>query len=317
MKQISSILKGKTLKKNMKCLSDRERETFDSFLHCLDDSQIVYRYIGNAILKNEFNTDTTNVGVLSNHIFLFGDKGRTFYKGKTTSSNLNFKDVEDKVFENIYDKLCKIFINTSSLCEKTGNAISESRSFSKVNLYFSQTPKEKWIEHIKQLTDEERVIVKNYYISFLHTVGKSATGNESYYLSTSTDYDFCNKWREEHMEKKENGIILIGWIGKQDFVKTWCKKNQDIIRNYGLPIIDAPLYAKQKEITLLCGMLPHYIIGYVHDNSFEVNPYIFEADMVKVQKEGLPVNQEDFHKNITQTNLKAFYYMIGDLYIKI
>lgn len=317
MKKLSSALKKMTLTKNRECLTKEGKKKFDSFIHCLDDSQIIYRYIGDALLNKEFNADTTNIGVLSKHLFLYGDKGQLFYEGKLTDANLD--NVESKVFENIFYKLFKIFVNTHLFTsEYTRNAIYKLTCFSEVQDYLKNISLQQWIENIKGLTNEDRIIVKNYYISFLHTVGKSVSGNESYFLSTSTDYNFCKKWREDNLENNKNGIILVGWGGEQNFEQTWSKKNHEIIRNNGLPILDEPIFCNQKEITLLCGLLPHYIIGYFYEQKFEVNPYVFEIeDMKKVQQEGLPVNQEDFLKNLNQTNLKSFYLMMGDLYVQV
>ena len=317
MKLLTSILSDTNLINDKNTLSNEDERKFESFLQILEGSKILYRYIGNGILRKEFNSDTTNIEVLSKHIFLYGDKGRLFYETKITDLNRNFDNVENRVFENLYDKLFKIFVNTDSLnCENTKNAISKLSCFFEIQSYFKNTSKENWIEYINKLAEKERAIVKNYYISYLHTIGKSGIGNESYFLSTSIDYEFCNNWRKEDLNKK--GIVLVGWIGKQDYVKTWNKKNHDIIRLNGLPILDDTLFKNQQEITLLCGMLPHYIIGFLYEKSFIVNPYVFKiVDIKNVRQEGLPVDQTDFQKNIKQTNLKSFYSMFGDLYYYI
>lgn len=49
----------------------------------------------------------------------------------------------------------------------------------------------------------------------------------------------------------------------------------------GLPVYEKSFFPYQKEVTLKGGLLPHYLLGYLHNKRsekiFEINPALFDV----------------------------------------
>lgn len=302
----------------IKDITQGDRLYLNLFLHSLSKTTLLYRYAGDKYLRGLFNSDTCNIDTLSKHIFLFGDKGHLFYEDKIKKiSKSNFSEIEQNTFKYIYDKLYKVYVNTGNL-KSTGTKMALLRlsCYDECNKFFSSVTLSNWIEKVSLLNNDDKTIIKHYYLSFLHTVGAAGIDNCSYFLSTSTDYNFCNKLCIEHKEKQnEEGAILVGWTGKQKYIRTFGERNSNHIKKLGFPMINNALFPNQHEITLMCGLLPHFIIGYFYKDKFEINPYVFEIDdLENVMIEGLPVKQDDFMMIMNETNIKLYYNMCDGFY---
>ena len=59
-----------------------------------------------------------------------------------------------------------------------------------------------------------------------------------------------------------------------DYVVT---ENEAVVKHSCMPYCDTPVYPGQKEVTLRCGFLPHFIIGFKVKNCFYVNPAVFSS----------------------------------------
>ena len=303
---------------NTKNFTQCDRLYFNLFLHSLSKTTLLYRYVGDKYLRELFNSDTSNIDTLSKHIFLFGDKGNLFYENKIRKiSKRDFSATDQNTFKYIYDKLYKVYVNTGVL-KSTGTkaALLRLSCYDEFNKFFTSVTLSDWLEKVSSLNNDDKTRIEHYYMSFLHTVGAAGIDNCSYFLSTSTDYNFCNKWCLEHKEKQnEEGAILVGWTGKQKYIKTFGKRNSNHIKKLGFPIINNALFPNQHEITLMCGLLPHFIIGYFYKDKFEINPYVFEIiNLEDVITEGLPVKQNDFMMIMNETNIMSYYNMCDGFY---
>lgn len=101
------------------------------------------------------------------------------------------------------------------------------------------------------------------------------------------------------------------------FSKTWgifksrFNKTADVIKQCGFPVVDGAVFPEQKEITLKCGLLPHFIIGYFYEGGFEVNPAIFDTqDYSHAVKEGVVVNQSSFSEKIKNMNYRSTFCFV-------
>ena len=292
-----------------KSLTDEEEKIFNSFLESLKGSSIVYRGLDDEYLKHVYNEDISNLLVLSDHLFLFGEKGKIFWH--EFKFEYDFNNTDEICFKSILKTLKETFkyesndsVNRRMPGFKRNNCIAIEEIIS----YDEQT----WCEKIGRLSEKAKRNVKDYYISFLHTVGKAGYGNYSYFLSTTKKRTQAERFR--HWDAK-TGIIIVGWTNDKRIKCVDCHNLKKIVSNYGFPTFDKSVYPEQKEITYKCGLLPHFIIGFYYKDKFEINPYILEIDNISdVRRNGLPVDQKDFLEKITKTNYKSYFNVCDCFY---
>ena len=139
-----------------------------------------------------------------------------------------------------------------------------------LNYYFSDEHNKEHFENLSQLSAAEANKVADYYLSILHTIGKSGN-DKSYFLSSSTNYLVANKFQG-------NNVIIYGWLPRKG-IKSRIIKYNDIetnsqyVKSLNLPTYQFPIDPEQCEICIKCGLLPHFIIGFQHDNRFYINPH--------------------------------------------
>ena len=232
---MKQYIKNKIIKSNLTMKgehrSESEKKQFISFLTRLNHVSIVFRCLGNEYIYKQYNTSIDNIPILSEFIFLYGDKA------------------------------------------------------------------------------------KDYYVALLHTVGLAGYGRNSYFLSTSESYNI-----EKVMGLKQKYIELVGWASPKlgVFSKSRFNKTADVIKQCGFPVVDGAVFPEQKEITLKCGLLPHFIIGYFYEGGFEVNPAIFDTqDYSHAVKEGVVVNQSSFSEKIKNMNYRSTFLFCDDIYFQI
>lgn len=215
--------------------------------------------------------------------------------------------------------LQQTFANTSScFLDKKAHKIFEftKKNCASVNKIINFT-QEEWQNKINTLNSIEKGQVKDYYLSFLHTIDKAGSGQYSYFLSTSVNKKQADWFRHN------SGIILVGWTNAKNIYCSGIEEElKDKVSKLGFPTFNSKVYSKQMERTLKCGILPHYIVGYhyvdLRDNGadkFEINPYILKINnFSNVRVNGLPVDQTYFNEKIKKTNFKSHYLFCDDLY---
>ena len=285
-------------------ISENEKKMFYSFLERLKGASIVYRGVDGDYLRRVYNTDTNNLPLLSELLFLYGEKGKTFCNEMESGNDIN--NSERICFESILINMQKSFSDSSSNNRSVNNRMS-------VFMQENQTTIEEllsynvhdWCEKIDALPQIIKRAIKDYYMSFLHTIGKSGYGNYSYFLSTTEEQSVAEYFRNND---KKNGAIIVGWSNNKGIKCSDSIDLKDTVSKYGFPTFDTPFYPQQKEITYKCGLLPHFIVGFHYIGGFEINPYILKIkDFAKVRKEGLPVDQDEFIKKLSKTNYKSYY----------
>lgn len=96
-------------------------------------------------------------------------------------------------------------------------------------------------------------------------------------MSVTTDFKTANQFAQD--------VIIYGWVPQNIIYRNTLSifssieyvitDNKSSIKQLGLPYCAMPVYPDQKEISLRCGLLPHFIIGFKIDKKFYVNPAIF------------------------------------------
>ena len=258
---------NRLLNKTLTCkgnpVSEEEKKILESFLNALFRVSVVYRHVGDSYLEMQYRTRTNNIELLSEHIFLYGDKGKLFYEELDQKTfNKDISEIKDEVFSFIYKKYKKVFVEKALKSHKTIDAVDTfcKKEPSFVSFWSNMT-EEEWLKRIDKLDEKEKRKIKDYYVSLLHTVGLAGYGRNSYFLSTSRDMNIRNI-----MGWQNDGIEIVGWtkISRKNVI-TYDKteKLSVIVKSIGFPIVSHAIFPVQREITYKCGILPHYIVGYL------------------------------------------------------
>lgn len=209
---MKQYIKNKIIKSNLTMkgehISESEKKQFISFLTRLNHVSIVFRCLGNEYIYKQYNTSIDNIPILSEFIFLYGDKAKLFYeKLDNRIHNLYIDDTLNGTMEFIYNKIQKAFVQLNLKSERTKEKVGILVKKNPVFLaYWRHMTKEKWLNEIANLSKLKKVQLKDYYVALLHTVGLAGYGRNSYFLSTSESYNI-----EKVMGLKQKYIELVGW----------------------------------------------------------------------------------------------------------
>ena len=192
---MKQYIKNKIIKSNLTMkgehISESEKKQFISFLTRLNHVSIVFRCLGNEYIYKQYNTSIDNIPILSEFIFLYGDKAKLFYeKLDNRIHNLYIDDTLNGTMEFIYNKIQKVFVQLNLKSERTKEKVGILVKKNPVFLaYWRHMTKEKWLNEIANLSKLKKVQLKDYYVALLHTVGLAGYGRNSYFLSTSESYN--------------------------------------------------------------------------------------------------------------------------------
>ena len=304
---MDALLKELTLYINNSIASQIEEESFIRFVKQLKSSKkIQFIYRGESNLYEQYNSGIENISVLSQHIFILGEKGRLFVEDKLKKYDNSF----DFIWEQFNQKVCKLKFKCENTIKHVGDFLENSRE---IKQYFLDESNKTNFINYKGLPEDKRIKVSDYYLALLHTIGKSGN-SRSYFLSSSRNISIAEEF-------KNNGIILYGWVPKKH-LKNKTIEHKDIeehesfIKSIGLPIYNIPVYPEQKEICLKCGLLPHYILGFQHDNKFYINPSTLKPWKENIPYNGLDIDQSLFIEKFKDSNYKqSFIFCDGKYYI--
>ena len=280
-----------------------EIERFILFIQKLKSSRRVrFIYRGDSNIIEQYNTDSRNLSLLAHYIFCLGDKGRYFFQSKLVDINSVFSLIWDK----FHNKVCKLNFALDSTMERMSDFLNKNPMF---NNYFSDEHNKEHFENFSQLSIDKANEVADYYLAILHTIGISGNSN-SYFLSSSTYYLVAEEFQGD------NNIIIFGWLPKKGLKYIDVKKNSPSVKSLNLPTCQAPVYPKQREICIKCGLLPHYIIGFQHNNRFYINPNTLKQWNDNIVYEGLEIDQKSFNDLLNSTKLKqSFIFYDGKYYL--
>lgn len=283
-------------------------ENFLLFTHKLKSSRRVrFIYRGDSNIIEQYNVDTNNLPMLAHYIFCLGDKGCLFFKNNINDSNSVFS----LIWEKFHKKICKLNFDSDVTKERISEFLKNNPM---LNNYFSDEHNKEHFESLSNLSVEVANKIADYYLSILHTIGKSGNG-ESYFLSSSTNYLVADKF------KGDNNIIIYGWLPKEGINNRIIKyidiqNNSLFIKSLNLPTYKFSIYPEQSEICIKCGLLPHYILGFQHNNCFHINPNTLKKWNDNIVYDGLDIDQKDFNNLLNTTKLKqSFIFCDGNYYL--
>ena len=214
------------------------------------------------------------------------------------------------------DKLCNIKFTAPRTIEEVSSFLISNKDF--YNYFRKEANREDFLSRIGNLDEEEKIKVKDYYLSLMHIIGRSMSGNNSYMISTSTKIKIAEKF-------KKDGIMIVSWLPiterRYQFIKysEVNNLNEEII-NMKLPYYVKTPHIEQNEICVKCGLLPHYIIGYSHEDSFIVNKHLLTKfnmarDLDSIINDGIKINQERINEILKETKYKRGFCCIDGCYL--
>ena len=281
-------------------------------------SRFIFRGESDRNLMGQFNVDTKTPGILSECLFMTGEKGRICW---ADNEGINPDDVSTENFLRICMSLAK-YIDEG--LRAGGKRAKRIKTFcEKENKFYDGIKKrETFVDAYDELKPEVKRKVNLNYLAVAHTIGDKEYKETSEYISTTTNtgiaarfaHDACIfGWVPRNIWKRKAGNRMI------DYVDT---NQMSEIQSTGLPYCESAVFPNQEEIAIRCGLLPHFIIGYAVKQSFYVNPAIFNAiDEMhemgtfrekfaykrRIQLHGLVINQENFEEFCKRTNFKKYF----------
>lgn len=283
-------------------------DIFFSFIQKLISSKRVrFIYRGNSNIFTDYNISCENLPLLSRYIFCLGDKSPYFFQNKPLNSICLFP----LIWEKFNNKVSNLRFSNERTTKYVSKFMENNPEFIQ---YFSDNHNKYDFENLSQLPAKKREIIADYYLSILHTIGKSSNG-KSYFLSSSKNYLVADEF------KGDNSLIIYGWLPRKGIRNNIIKyvdteKYSLFVKSLGLPVYQMPVYPKQKEICIKCGLLPHFIVGFQHNNKFYINPNTLNQWHDNIVYDGLDPNQEDFNDLYKATKLKqSFIFCDGEYYL--
>ncbi|RXG18392.1 hypothetical protein DSM03_1011074 [Leeuwenhoekiella aestuarii] len=248
-------------------------------------------------LNVEFNETQTDTETLLNRLFMVGEKAQRYY---TDNENFRIEDAEDYVF----DRIIKYY--NDSIKSKNKHTLfffKQNKNFT--DFFSNKVNKKIFIEKIENAGYQERLNIRNYYLTILHQLAAINYKKKSHFVSTTRDYEIAEMFANGKREKSR--IILHCWLPK--------KINRNAVLKYGLPTYTFHPYQYQREYSILGGILPHFISGLelIESREFYPNPNIFLQEIKNSTfLEGIRINQQDFHNIAELTNYKITLSTDGD-----
>jgi len=241
-------------------------------------------------LNVEYNNGDVNVRNILERLYMVGEKAIKYY---TINENFKIEDANDYVFEKIMEYF------KSSLKAKNINTIYFFDRNKRVKEFFSYKNNKKiFIEKIESADKNEKLFIRNYYLTLLHQLAAINYKKKSHFVSTSSDYKIAEKFANHNSDG--HSIILHCWQP--------INRERSIIKKYNLPSYSLGPYDYQKEFSVLGGILPHYISGFEikSSNEFYPNPNIFRQEITNATfLNGFDIDQRNFDNILKLTNYKT------------
>lgn len=335
LRKESIIIKNGLMLSNFRLLNSNSNELTQEELNKLFEfynmmsgslySRFIFRGESDRNLMRQFNVDTKTPGILSECLFMTGEKGRICW---AENEGINPDDVSTGNFLRICTSLATYF---DEGLRAGGNRTKRIKAFcEKEEKFYDGIKKgETFVGIYEELKPEEKRKVNLYYLAIAHTIGDKEYREISGYISTTTNAVIANRFAHD--------ACIFGWVPYNIWKRRARRRTIDYVdtnqmsemQSTGLPYCDSAVFPNQEEIAIRCGLLPHFIIGYAVKQNFYLNPAIFNAiDRMhemgtfreklryknRIQLHGIEINQENFEEFCQRTNFKKYFTFDGDDY---
>lgn len=295
---------------NENLLSEKDKETFFRFIQKLSaTNKVIYTFRGESNLDRHYCADISNIRLLSDHIFMLGEKSKTFYS--------DYAEDEQPIEEFIYDTIEKSLVYSDKYTDNRIPIFKQNNpDFVK---YFLGDNREAFCKFIRKRKDRDYII--DYYIAFIHTIDSSIKNADSF-VSTTTCHKTALGFRGENPEE---AVVIFCWLPKEKKYSGMIKcesinVKDNRIAKLGLPTYDKSLSEEHKEMCMKYGILPHFILGYqVGNDKFIINPNVLKnnSDIDTLVKFGLDIDQSNFKDYISQSNYRRSFVVTSNGIYKI
>ena len=241
-------------------------------------------------LNIDYTNGDANISDILNRLFMVGEKATRY---STDNENFRIEDVDEYVFNKIMG-----YFKSSLKSKNTATIYFFERNKRLKEFFSDKNNKGLFLETIKDADRNERMSIRNYYLTLLHQLAAINYKRKSHFVSTSRDYMIAERFANHNSDG--HTIILHCWQP--------IKKERRAIKKYNLPSYSLGPYDYQKEFSVLGGILPHYIAGLEikSSNDFYPNPNIFRQEInIETFLNGLNIDQASFQDIIKLTNYKT------------
>lgn len=319
-----------TLRLNGRELNWNEKE---HFVHCVNQ---IYRESEHVIFRGDKKEHlqriyrlpgTWSPNAFNREFFFYGAKSTLFLlPTEVRQQALNISAGNNDAFSRLFRMIRELLLSNYSR-EQRDTLDRLTRNNGPLVSFFLQADNEKQFrEGIDKLSEEQRLRLRDHYLSLLHHIGAGTYYSSTFMLSTTESFTkacnfaFGSKSVVPAAQARETAIIIMGWVprGLRNVIKAL--RSTDFrpgspLYAIGLPLYKAILHPFEREITLKGGLFPHYILGYLHwENEkeiFEVNPALFDVDDHWDGRE-LPVDQSSWEERIQTTEFGAYFQLHND-----
>lgn len=310
-----------SLKVNGRSLSVSQKK---QFLNCINK---IYRRNGKFIYRGDKKDQLQLIyGIRDGHfeadfpnlIFTLGAKARMFIgSGLPGANEIDIEEAGNNVFRLIFRMLSNLLrrefpFGTVRIATKWFRKREEAVT----NFFCNRHNEHVFADIISRIAPGGQIVVRDYYLALLHHISKSEYYPSSFLLSTTSNFSQAYRfaWKGEN-EYSTKPLILFGWVPNQyegilNAPDSRILKRKIDMDTLGLPVYEKSFFSNQVEVTLKGGLLPHYLLGYLHNhrksNVFEINPALFKTDNSWDGRE-LPVDQHTFYQRIQNTLFGRYF----------
>lgn len=290
-----------------------EGEDLNKFIHFI---MLQNRYAGSKIkilYRGDNLTNFENKLSIENHpisreellsrFFMVGEKSKKFYLDNSGLSHIKINQSDKSAFEFIFKALKKV---TKSKNLDHEEFFNKNEAFKE---YFN-SKKEHFLDTISILNIDTQLSIKDYYLKLLHQLGSINYRDKSQFVSNSESQKIAGKFSKNKGEE----IKIYSWIPRSEN-----RRVEQVLKKYNLPFYKEPPYVYQREISVVAGILPHFVTGveYVKEKAFYINPNIFNSPLsLDILMNGLKINQENFHTVLLKTKYGSSFETDGINYIE-
>ncbi len=325
----SVLSRKRLLKSSGESLSQRELLKLWEFYNLIRGggySKLIMRGESDENLNRQFFVDTKDPVFLAEFLFMTGEKARFCWTEKF------FVDPENTSIENFERILKSLSHYIHDGRRGMGTRAGRLNEFVERNTAFCSALEDipKIASAYRTLSDRDKIVANLNYLSISHTINSLKYKDASGLVSATTEPRVAARFAADAM--------IYGWVPKNarkgrsrgrtiDYVAA-C--SDETLKRMGLPYPETAVYPEQREVSVRCGLLPHFIIGFTVGDAFYVNPAIFstidrmhelrsfrELSRFKrdLQLYGMDVNQEHFFDFLRRTGYRRYVTFDGDEYV--
>lgn len=259
------------------------------FLYRGENKQLFYKKTGCEYIPY------VNIEPYFDRFFVIGSKAKSYY----TQLNPKFKVL--KQFDHIE--------NTKYIFKTLNTLSAKSDNYSVLNYFRNPSNKSKFYKKIKDIDDtNHRIIVENFYISYIHTISSNPIDMRAYSVMIS-----ATKKYQKAKEYSDNGYIIGFWIRRPIINQAIDYQNlnecKTIIDKYKLQMLNIIHTPQSFEVTIFSAIFPHNIL-WVYDiekQTYIINPYLFETKLENLIINGISVNQTYFDESIKDIYVRSIW----------